>query len=129
MFKKNIPYISEESREFHSDKHLHDVFYPEITNQKKSVLVFIHGGSWYNGNKNIYSKLGINFSEKNVICCVINYRLAPAVNFEKMAEDCAAAVKWITENIAVYNGDPDKIYVCGHSAGGHLAALIALNEI
>lgn len=120
--------MPKENIDFHKERHLLDVFYPDTADVKNPVIIFIHGGSWYNGDKNIYSKFGINFAEKGVVSSTINYRLAPEVTFERMAADCAAAVKWVYENIATYYGDPDKIFLCGHSAGGHLAALISLND-
>jgi acetyl esterase/lipase len=59
---------------------------------------------------------------------VINYRLAPQAIFSDMAYDCAMAVKWMYDNAESYRGDRNRIIVMGHSAGGHLAALITLNE-
>jgi acetyl esterase/lipase len=56
-----------------------------------------------------------------------NYRLAPEFKVMNMASDCAATVKWVAENIHEYNGNEDRIFISGHSAGGHLASLISLN--
>ena len=57
---------------------------------------------------------------KGVVTVIINYRLAPNVQYEKMGDDCALAVKWVKEHIADYTASPDKIFVMGHSAGAHL---------
>lgn len=105
-------------------RNLLDVYYPEIGSQAKDVIVFIHGGSWDSGKKDIYWWLGRNFASKGIVEVNINYRLAPAHRYAEMASDAAAALKWVKENISKYGGDPERIFVMGHSAGGHLAALI-----
>jgi acetyl esterase/lipase len=125
--KKNISYIALDDQDYHFPKHLLDIYYPE-NKTNNPVLVFIHGGTWISGNKEIYHALGRNFADKGICCVIINYRLGDLVNVFKMAEDCAAAVRFVFENIAQYNGDPDNITLCGHSAGGHLASLITLDK-
>lgn len=101
-----------------------DVYYPKNTETTKDVLVFIHGGSWNSGKKDTYWWLGKNMARKNVISVIINYSLSPKSQYEQMAYDCSEALKWVKDSIATYGGSPDRIFVMGHSAGGHLAALI-----
>jgi len=101
-----------------------DVYYPKNTETPKDVLVFIHGGSWNSGKKDTYWWLGKNMASKNVISVIINYSLSPKSQYEEMAFDCSDAIKWVKDSIATYGGSPDRIFVMGHSAGGHLAALI-----
>lgn len=101
-----------------------NIYYKDDGIKDKPVLVFIHGGSWSSGKKETYWWLGRNFARKGVVSVIINYRLAPNVQYERMADDCALAVKWVKRNISTYNASPDKIFVMGHSAGGHLAELI-----
>jgi acetyl esterase/lipase len=103
-----------------------DVYY-EQTFDNTPVFVFIHGGSWSQGSKDIYSQLGINLNKHGICTVIINYRLAPSVQINEMAHDCGKAVKWVIGNIAVYGGNADKIFLMGHSAGGHLSALISLD--
>ncbi|EDM36157.1 esterase/lipase/thioesterase family protein [Pedobacter sp. BAL39] len=88
------------------------------------VLIFIHGGSWSSGKKETYWWLGRNLAKKGVVTVIINYGLAPEQQYKQMAADCAAAVKWVSANIAKYGGNPDRIFLMGHSAGAHLAELI-----
>src|SRR5690606_6181932 len=95
---------------------------------KFPIVVFIHGGTWISGSKEMYSALGRNFAQAGICAAVINYRLADEVNFQKMAHDCAAAVKWVYDNAERYGGNKHQITACGHSAGGHLSALIALSH-
>ena len=108
-------------------KHLLDVYAPKETN-RYPVMIFVHGGSWYNGSKEWYQELGYHFASKQIVTVVINYRLGNETTYEGMAEDVAHAVKWTNEHIHLYQGDKDKIFVAGHSAGGHLAALVATNQ-
>lgn len=105
-------------------RNLLDVYYPENTDVPKDVLVFIHGGSWNSGKKDTYWWLGKNMARKNVVSVIINYSLSPQSQYEQMADDCAAALKWVKDSIAVFGGRADRIFVMGHSAGGHLAELI-----
>jgi acetyl esterase/lipase len=100
-----------------------DVYYTE-TGAPKDVLVFVHGGSWNSGKKDTYWWLGRNMARKGVVAVIINYSLSPDSQYEKMAADCAEALKWVSDSISKFGGNARRIYVMGHSAGGHLAALI-----
>ncbi len=101
-----------------------NIFYKNDSIKDKPVLVFIHGGSWSSGKKETYWWLGRNFARKDVVTVIINYPLAPNLQYAKMGNDCALAIKWVSENISSYKASPDKIFVMGHSAGAHLAELI-----
>ncbi|WP_316829053.1 alpha/beta hydrolase [Pedobacter miscanthi] len=101
-----------------------NIFYKNDSLKDKPVLIFIHGGSWSSGKKETYWWLGRNFARKGVVTVIINYRLAPNVQYEKMGDDCALAVKWVKEHITDYTASADKIFVMGHSAGAHLGELI-----
>ena len=90
----------------------------------QNVIVFIHGGSWSSGKKETYWWLGRNLAKNNIVSVVINYPLAPNVAYKEMALACAKAVKWVRDSIAQYGGNPNRIFLMGHSAGGHLAELI-----
>ncbi|WP_026899361.1 alpha/beta hydrolase [Daejeonella oryzae] len=116
----NISYTNQS----YGNRNLLDVYFPEDVSGQKDVLVFIHGGSWNSGKKDTYWWLGRNFAKKNVVTVTINYSLSPAYQYEQMAGDCAAALKWVKNNISKYGGDASRIFVMGHSAGGHLASLI-----
>ena len=112
------------SGSFKERRNLLDIFYPVNTVTPKDVIVFIHGGSWNSGKKDIYWWLGKNFAKKNVVAVTINYSLSPGYKYEQMATDCASALKWVKNNISKYGGNDARIFVMGHSAGGHLATLI-----
>jgi acetyl esterase/lipase len=88
------------------------------------VLFFVHGGAWRSGKKDLYAPLGRTFARNGVGTVVINYRLSPAVKHPAHIEDVARAFGWTYRNIGKYGGRADSIFVCGHSAGGHLVALL-----
>ena len=125
---KDIPYVSVTDKDFDQSKHILDVYVPRVKNKQTEVLVFIHGGKWVSGNKDMYNYIGVNFAEKGKAVVIINYRHSPDVKYEAMAMDCANALKWVQGQIEYYGGDKNKIYISGHSAGGHLAALITVNN-
>ena len=101
-----------------------NVYHKTGSDTAQDVLIFIHGGSWSSGKKETYWWLGRNFARKGLVTVLVNYRLAPENQYTQMGNDCAAAVKWVTDHIAEYGGDPSRIFLMGHSAGGHLAELI-----
>lgn len=111
----------------HPIKHRLDLFVPEGL-QDAPVLIFVHGGGWSSGDKNLYAFVGRAFAQQGFVTAVINYRLSPQVQHPAHIEDVARAFAWVYKNIAQYGGNPEKIFVMGHSAGGHLTALLALDE-
>ncbi len=92
------------------------------------VLFFIHGGAWRSGDRSLYTALGNRFAKDGLVTVIPSYRLAPTNPHPAQIEDVAAAFAWAVRNIAQYGGDPKRIYVAGHSAGGHLTALLTLDE-
>jgi arylformamidase len=96
------------------------------------VILFLHGGGWRASDKN--DQLGVHanvckaLAARGLVAVNVNYRLAPHVKHPEPARDAAYALRWTRENIAGYQGDPEKVLLSGHSAGGHLAALIALDS-
>lgn len=88
------------------------------------VLVYIHGGYWRALDKSDQSFIAASFVHEGVMVVLPNYALCPAVTIETIALQCAAAVAWTFRHAALYGGDPSRIVVAGHSAGGHLAAML-----
>jgi acetyl esterase/lipase len=93
------------------------------------VVFFVHGGAWRNGDKNgilgVYSNLGRFLARQGLGAVVINYRLSPGVQHPTHIQDVAKAFAWTHKHIAEYGGRPEQLFLCGHSAGGHLVALLA----
>lgn len=92
------------------------------------VLLFVHGGSWANGDPLDYGFIGRAFVPEGFIVVLVGYRLGEDGRFPAMLEDTARAVAWTHEEIASYGGDPDKIVIAGHSAGAYNAVMVALEE-
>ena len=101
------------------------------------VMVMIHGGGWRGGDKASPAIVGSkmrHFVGEGYIYASINYRLSPqtpdgeGVQHPVHAQDCARAIAWIHDHIAQYGGDPNQLHLMGHSAGGHLAAILGTNE-
>jgi acetyl esterase/lipase len=105
-----------------------DVYRPVGGTTKAPVVVFVYGGRWQSGSKEQYRLLGDALTREGVVAVIPDYRLSPAVRFPRWVEDAALAVRWVRDSIARFGGDPDRIVVVGHSAGGHTAMLLALDH-
>lgn len=92
------------------------------------TLLFLHGGYWVIGHKDLLGFMAPAITPAPALLVTAGYRLAPAAKHPQQADDCRAALRWIYDHIAEYGGDRERIYVGGHSAGGHLAALITLQR-
>lgn len=101
-----------------------NVYQKKDNQQNQDVIIFIHGGSWSSGKKETYWWLGRNLAKKNIVTVVINYPLAPNATYKEMAMASAKAVKWVKDSIANYGGNANRLFLMGHSAGGHLCELI-----
>lgn len=115
----------------HPKKHKLDLYLPEGA-ADFPVVVFIHGGAWITGDKNylfgLYGSVGRAFAKRGVGAAVINYRLTPDVAHPGHIQDVAKAFAWVKKNIKKHGGNPEQMFVSGHSAGGHLAALLSTDE-
>lgn len=122
---KNIVY--QKADKTSSEQQL-NVFAPRKHTKPAAVLIFVHGGNWNSGKKSQYNMIGGHWAKKDIVTVIVDYPLSPAANYDDMAASVANSVKWVKENIVQYGGNPDKIFLSGHSAGGHLAALLATDE-
>ncbi|MDP8254758.1 MAG: alpha/beta hydrolase [Candidatus Alcyoniella australis] len=123
---RDISYFQGDQQDW--EYHLLDVFSP-LGPGPYPVLIFVHGGAWRIGDKDNppHTALARNFAQLGFVCVSINYRLTPRVAFPEHARDVAQAVAWTVNNVASYGGDPQKIVISGHSAGAHLATIVALD--
>jgi arylformamidase len=99
-----------------------DIF--PAANAGAPVLMFIHGGYWRAFSKNEFSFVAESYVADGTTVVVVDYALAPIVTVDEIVRQCRAAMAWLHHNIADYGGDPDRLYVSGHSAGGHLTAML-----
>ncbi len=90
------------------------------------VVVFWYGGAWTRGSKDDYRFVGAALAEAGFVAVLADYRLYPAARFPLFVQDGARAVKWTLEHAREYGGDPRRIFLAGHSAGAHLAAMLAV---
>jgi acetyl esterase/lipase len=90
------------------------------------VLVFFHGGGWTNGYKEWMYFMARALNAQGVTFVSAGYRLAPAHVFPAGLEDCADAMAWVLQHIGEHGGNGERVFVGGHSAGGHYAALLAV---
>lgn len=127
---RDIPYYT--GADAHPTKHKLDLYLPE-GHSNFPVVLFVHGGAWRSGDKqallNIYGEFGRTLARNGIGAVISNYRLSPAVKHPAQIKDVAKAFAWTARNIAHYGGNVDQLYLCGHSAGGHLVSLLATDEI
>ena len=92
------------------------------------VLVFIHGGYWQRLDKNDFDYVAAPFVAAGAAVVNVNYALAPRVAMDEIVREVRAAIAWTWREAKSFNGDPQRIHVAGHSAGGHLTAMAALTD-
>ena len=92
------------------------------------VVIFVHGGGWFRGDKSNVDAKPAGFNARGFVFVSVNYRLIPEVDVTRQMQDVARAVAWVKENIGQYGGDPSRMFLMGHSAGGHLVSLLGTDE-
>ena len=118
----DLPYGDDERQKL-------DVYMPATApGTPAPVLLFFHGGYWVIGHKDLMGFIAPAITPAPALLVPVGYRLAPGAKYPQQVDDCRAALRWVYDHIADYGGDPARIYVAGHSAGGHLAALMTLQQ-
>lgn len=104
-----------------------DVYVPNDASPTggRPVVVFYYGGSWDSGRKEEYLFVAEALTSQGWIAVLPDYRLYPEVKFPEFLDDAALAMRWTRDNIASHGGDPKRIFAMGHSAGAHIAAMLA----
>jgi len=110
-----------------------DVYAPstatkDSTPAKRPVVVFFYGGSWDSGSKDSYLFVAEALTSKGFIAVIPDYRIYPEVIYPDFLSDGASAFQWTKDNIEKYGGDVNNIFVAGHSAGAHIAAMLAFDQ-
>jgi acetyl esterase/lipase len=114
---QNISYGSEDWQKL-------DIYKPSDDKPMRGVIVFLYGGRWTFGSKNDYRFVGTAFADQGYVVVIPDYSKYPAVKFPAFVQDGARALAWVSDNIQSYGGDPQRIYLMGHSAGAHIGALL-----
>lgn len=104
-----------------------DVYSPQDA-KDRPVVVFFYGGSWTAGSRGLYRFVGAALAERGVVTVLPDYRLYPQVKFPLFIDDGALAVAWVQKHAHEFGGDPHRIVLMGHSAGGHQAAFLAYDR-
>lgn len=111
-----------------SDSPRMNIFVPRNPKAAQNpVLIFVHGGNWNSGRKGTYDLLGRNFAKKGVVTIIPDYTLSPDADYDAMTKQIAAVIQWAKDSVSKYKGNPNEIFITGHSAGGHLGALAVMN--
>lgn len=111
--------------EFDAAQHLDLDVYAPAQATAAPVVVFLYGGSWETGKRRWYRYVGDALARNGVVAVVPDYRKYPAVRFPAFVGDAARAVAWAHAHARDFGGDPQRLFVMGHSAGGQIAALLA----
>lgn len=133
-YEKAIPYRSDSNDPYVKQKCLLDIYYP-VDKKDFATVIWFHGGGLTSGDKEIPREL----QEQGICVIGVSYRLSPLnrddpslinayVTTEVSVDDAAASAAWVMKNIERYGGSPRKVYLAGHSAGGYLVSMIALDK-
>ena len=124
QLKSDLPYV-----ENGHERHVLDIYTPEQSTDKNlPVMFWIHGGGWQVGDKSDVALKPKVLTERGFVFVSTNYRLLPEASMEELVGDVATSLGWVYKNISLYGGDPQRIFVGGHSAGAQLAALLCTDD-
>lgn len=104
-----------------------DVYAP-AEGKNHPIVFWIHGGGWRKGSKQGVAKKPQAFADKGFVFVSTDYRLFPDATAKQMMDDLARSLRWVVDHAKDYGGDPNTIFVMGHSAGAHLAALLCTDD-
>ena len=134
--------LAQETQPLPADIRLHrDIAYTEPANQRQMldiyapvagrdlpVVIWVHGGGWQAGDKSEVAHKPLAFTRKGLVFVAVNYRFVPNVTMDSIVRDVAKSVRWVHDHVSAYGGDPNRIFLMGHSAGAQLAALVCTDE-
>jgi acetyl esterase/lipase len=110
------------------ERHKLDVYMPNPAPHPVPVVLFVHGGSWQEGDKSSYTFAGRALAAQGFLTFVINYRLHPKHRYPAFVDDVDLALRWAADNAKSFGGDPHKIFAMGHSAGAYNVAMAVLSN-
>ena len=101
-----------------------DVYPASSADGPAPVLIYFHGGYWYSRHKDDFRFIAEGFAPAGAMVVVVNYALIPDVDLAELVRQCQASVAWTHQHAADYGGDPSRLFIAGHSAGGHITAML-----
>lgn len=104
-----------------------DVYQPKHASHDSPVVIFFYGGSWDSGSKADYKFVAEALASHDMVVVVPDYRVYPDVLFPGFMADPARAAQWVKRNIQQFGGDPERVFLAGHSAGAHIAVMLGVN--
>ena len=107
-----------------------DIYLPKAADKSaalKKVIIFYYGGNWDSGERADYKFVAEALVSHGYIVVIPDYRVYPEVLFPGLMADPVSAAKWVKTNIKKYNGDANKVFLAGHSAGAHMVVMMAIN--
>ncbi len=140
-FQSYVEYCRRESEATRRQRHGHidvpygkgpserlDIFPAQEGGGPTPVEIYFHGGYWRLLDKNDFSYVANGFVPHGVMAVVVNYALVPSVDLDELIGQCRAAVAWVFRNIERFGGDPARLFLSGHSAGGHIVAMMLATD-
>lgn len=109
------------------ERHRFDLYMPEGADEQTPLILFLYGGSWKWGSRARYGFVGYSLAERGFAVAVADYRLYPEVKFPTFNYDAARALSWLQNNRRALGFAPGSVHLVGHSAGAHIAALVAMD--
>src|SRR5262245_17769620 len=120
--QRDVPYAEPKS-----ERQMLDVYAP-AGDSDHPIVVWIHGGGWRQGDKRGVQAKPQAFVDRNFVFVATTYRFVPQVTVKEMTCDIAKAIRWAHDHAKEFGGNPNSIFVMGHSAGAHLAALVCTDD-
>ncbi len=109
-------------------RHRLDVYRPSDAAAPAPVVVFFYGGNWDSGDRADYLFVGEALASRGFVAVLPDYRLYPEVRYPDFLADSARALRWTLDHVAQFGGDPQRVFVMGHSAGAYNAAMLTLDS-
>ncbi|MFT5485107.1 MAG: arylformamidase [Paracoccaceae bacterium] len=109
-------------------KEMLDVFPPSNGRAGGPAVIYIHGGYWQMSDKDDTTYIAPAFLDAGIAFITLNYTLAPDGDMDVMVDECRRAVAWVHRNAGEFGVDPERLYIAGHSAGGHLTAMLLATD-
>jgi acetyl esterase/lipase len=125
--KREISYLENPDSDYAKTQCKLDIFYPKGV-EDYPTIVWFHGGALHTGTRQWGELVAARFVPDGIAIVTVGYRFSPQVKNPVYIEDGAAAIAWTFKNIKKYGGDPEKIFLSGHSAGGYLSLIIGMDK-